>query len=93
MLAIGRALMSDPELLMLDEPSMGLAPNLVKMIFELIVRINKMGTTIFLIEQNANMALKIADRAYVLETGKIKLEGNAKELLTNDEVRKAYLGV
>lgn len=92
MLAIGRALMSKPKLLLLDEPSMGLAPNLVEMIFELIVRINKAGTTILLIEQNANMALQIADRGYVLETGKVTLSDDAKVLQANDDVRKAYLG-
>ncbi|MDP3386322.1 MAG: ABC transporter ATP-binding protein [Eubacteriales bacterium] len=92
MLAIGRALMSDPKLLLLDEPSLGLAPNLVLMIFKLIADINKQGVTILLIEQNANMALSIADRAYVLETGTIVLSGDAKELSKNDAVRKAYLG-
>ncbi len=92
MLAIGRSLMSNPKLLMLDEPSMGLAPNLVAMIFELIQDINKQGVTILLVEQNANMALKIANRGYVLETGNIKLHGDAKDLMSNDEVRKAYLG-
>lgn len=92
MLAIGRALMSKPKLLLLDEPSMGLAPNLVDLIFELIVRINKAGTTILLIEQNANMALQIADRGYVLETGKVTLSDDAKVLQANDDVRKAYLG-
>lgn len=92
MLAIGRAMMSRPRLLLLDEPSMGLAPNLVEMIFELIQTINKRGTTILLIEQNANMALQIADRGYVLETGKVTLSDDAKVLQANDEVRKAYLG-
>lgn len=92
MLAIGRAMMSRPRLLLLDEPSMGLAPNLVEMIFELIQTINQRGTTILLIEQNANMALQIADRGYVLETGKVTLSDNAKVLQANDEVRKAYLG-
>jgi branched-chain amino acid transport system ATP-binding protein len=92
MLAIGRALMSDPKVLLLDEPSLGLAPNLVLMIFKLIADINKQGVTILLIEQNANMALSIADRAYVLETGTIVLSGNAKELSKNDAVRRAYLG-
>ena len=92
MLAIGRSLMSNPKLLMLDEPSMGLAPNLTAMIFRLIRDINKQGVTILLVEQNANMALKIANRGYVLETGNIKLQGTAEELLGNDEVRKAYLG-
>ncbi|MDD4075297.1 MAG: ABC transporter ATP-binding protein [Eubacteriales bacterium] len=92
MLAVGRAIMSEPELLMLDEPSMGLAPNLVDFIFEIIVDINKQGTSILLVEQNANMALKIADRGYVLTTGSIVMEGSGKELLENPEIRKAYLG-
>ena len=92
MLAMGRALMSHPDLLMLDEPSMGLSPILVQEIFTIIQEINKAGTTILLVEQNAHMALSIADRAYVLETGHIVMEGAAKELLTNDDVRKAYLG-
>ena len=92
MLAIGRALMSSPELLLLDEPSMGLAPNLVLMIFDLIKSINEQGTTILLIEQNANMALSIANRAYVLETGNIALSGDARELANDRRVKKAYLG-
>ena len=92
MLAIGRALMSSPKILLLDEPSMGLAPNLVQEAFELIVSINKQGTTILLIEQNASKALKIADRAYVLETGTISLSGDAQVLRKDDRVRKAYLG-
>lgn len=92
MLAIGRALMSRPELLLLDEPSMGLAPIVVKGIFEIIKEINKGGTTILLVEQNANMALSIAQRAYVLETGNIVTSGVADELLNNDEIKKAYLG-
>lgn len=92
MLAIGRAMMNNPKLLMLDEPSLGLAPNLVVIIFKLLMRIRDIGVTILLIEQNANMALKIADRGYVLETGRVKLADDAKTLLTNDEVRKAYLG-
>lgn len=92
MLAMGRALMSDPKLLMLDEPSMGLAPILVEQIFEIIKNLHEAGTTILLVEQNAQMALSIADRAYVLETGKISLSGPADELLHNDNVRKAYLG-
>lgn len=92
MLAMGRALMSKPKLLMLDEPSMGLAPILVEQIFEIIKKLNEAGTTILLVEQNAQMALSIADRAYVLETGKISLSGPASELLHNDSVRKAYLG-
>jgi branched-chain amino acid transport system ATP-binding protein len=92
MLAMGRALMSRPRLLLLDEPSMGLAPMLVEKIFEIIQEINKTGTTIMLVEQNANMALSIAHRAYVLETGEVVLEGPAAELAANPEVRKAYLG-
>ncbi|ADR18605.1 ABC transporter ATP-binding protein [Calditerrivibrio nitroreducens] len=92
MFAIGRALMSDPVLLLLDEPSLGLAPIVVQNIFKIIQDINKKGTTILLVEQNAHMALSIAHRGYVLETGKITLEDNAKNLLSNDEVRKAYLG-
>lgn len=92
MLAMGRALMSDPELLMLDEPSMGLAPILVDQIFEIIKNLNKAGTTILLVEQNAQMALSVADRAYVIETGKISLTGTGEELAKSDEVRKAYLG-
>ena len=92
MLAIGRALMSEPKLLLLDEPSMGLAPNLVLMIFDLIESINKQGTTILLIEQNANMALSIANRAYVLETGNIAIEGPASELARDPRVKSAYLG-
>ena len=92
MLAMGRALMSRPRLLLLDEPSMGLAPLLIKEIFSIIVDINKAGTTILLVEQNANMALSIANRAYVLETGRITLSGGAKDLAASEEVRKAYLG-
>jgi branched-chain amino acid transport system ATP-binding protein len=92
MLAMGRALMSNPRLLLLDEPSMGLAPMLVEKIFEIVVEINKSGTTIMLVEQNASMALSIAHRAYVLETGEVVLSGDAKELAENPEVRKAYLG-
>ena len=92
MLAIGRALMSEPRLLLLDEPSMGLAPNLVLMIFDLIESIKRQGTTILLIEQNANMALSVANRAYVLETGTIAIEGEARQLLQDDRVRSAYLG-
>jgi len=92
MLAMGRALMSKPRLLLLDEPSMGLAPILVREIFDIIKEINNDGTTILLVEQNANMALSIADKAYVLETGRITLSGTAKELAASDEVRKAYLG-
>ena len=92
MLAMGRALMSRPRLLLLDEPSMGLAPLLIKEIFSIIVDINKAGTTILLVEQNANMALSIANRAYVLETGRITLSDSAKDLAASEEVRKAYLG-
>ena len=92
MLAIGRGLMSQPRLLLLDEPSMGLAPLLVKEIFSIIKEINASGTTILLVEQNANMALSIAHQAYVLETGRITLAGSAKELMESEEVRKAYLG-
>lgn len=92
MLAIGRALMNRPEMLILDEPSMGLAPLIVKDIFDTIVEINKTGTTILLVEQNANMALAIANRAYVLETGKIVQSGDAKVLLNDDSIKKAYLG-
>jgi branched-chain amino acid transport system ATP-binding protein len=92
MLAVGRALMGSPKLLLLDEPSMGLAPVLVEMIFETIEKINKQGTTILLVEQNALAALNVADRAYVLESGSIKMSGKAKDLISNDEVTKAYLG-
>ena len=92
MLAMGRALMSKPKLLLLDEPSMGLAPLFVKEIFSIIVDINKSGTTVLLVEQNASMALSIANRAYVLETGRIVLSGDAKKLAASEEVRKAYLG-
>ncbi len=92
MLAMGRALMSRPKLLLLDEPSMGLAPILVDEIFEIIKRINADGTTILLVEQNAFKALSIADRAYVLETGEIKKSGNAADLLNDDSVKNAYLG-
>ena len=92
MLAMARALMSRPRLLMLDEPSMGLAPILVEQIFEIIRELNRAGTTSLLVEQNAQMALSVADRAYVMETGRITMEGNARELLHDDNVRKAYLG-
>lgn len=92
MLAMGRALMAKPKLLLLDEPSMGLAPLIVKQIFDIIQEVNKEGTTVLLVEQNAHMALSIADRAYVLETGKIVLSGTAKELQESDEVKAAYLG-
>ncbi|MEG2018169.1 MAG: ABC transporter ATP-binding protein [Clostridium sp.] len=92
MLAVGRALMSRPELLMMDEPSLGLAPLIVKDIFSIIKEINKKEVTILLIEQNANLALKIADYGYVLETGTIAMEGPGKELLSNEDIKKAYLG-
>ena len=92
MLAMGRSLMIDPQLLMLDEPSMGLAPILVDQIFEIIQNLNKAGTTILLVEQNAQMALSVADRAYVIETGRITLEGTGKELARSEKVKKAYLG-
>jgi branched-chain amino acid transport system ATP-binding protein len=92
MLAMGRALMTRPKLILLDEPSMGLAPLLVDEIFDMIQTINNEGTTVLLVEQNANKALHIANRAYVLETGVIKLEGNARELMENPEVQEAYLG-
>ena len=92
MLAIARALMARPRLLLLDEPSMGLSPVLVETIFRTIIEINRSGTTILLVEQNAAMALQIADRGYVLETGSVALEGTGKELLTNERVRKTYLG-
>lgn len=92
MLAMGRALMSQPKLLLLDEPSMGLAPIFIQEIFDIIQDIQKQGTTVLLIEQNAHMALSISDRGYVLETGSIVLSGTGQELLTSEEVRKAYLG-
>lgn len=92
MLAIGRALMSRPEILLLDEPSMGLAPLIVKDIFSIIKDINKAGTTILLVEQNANMSLQISNRAYVIRNGVIEIEGKAEELLNNDEIKSAYLG-
>ena len=92
MLAIGRALMSRPKLLMLDAPSMGLAPILVEQIFEIIQSLHKSGTTILLVEQNAQMALSVADRAYVMETGAISLSGTGRELAESDQVKKAYLG-
>ncbi|MDD3023086.1 MAG: ABC transporter ATP-binding protein [Syntrophomonadaceae bacterium] len=92
MLAIGRALMARPELLLMDEPSMGLAPLLVKEIFEIIKDINSRGTTILLVEQNAHMALSVADRAYVIETGEIVLAGKAADLMNSDDVKRAYLG-
>ena len=92
MLAIGRALMGRPKLLLLDEPSMGLAPKIVINIFNIISEINQAGTTILLVEQNARMALSIADKGFVIETGNIVLEDTAKNLLSNEEVKKAYLG-
>ena len=92
MLAMSRALMSKPRLMMLDEPSMGLAPILVDQIFDIIRELHKAGTTILLVEQNASKALEIADRAYVLETGTLTLSGTGAELASSDEVRKAYLG-
>lgn len=92
MLAMGRALMSRPKIILMDEPSMGLSPILVEEIFDIIKSISKSGTTVLLVEQNAKKALAIADRAYVLETGKIVLEGDAKELMNNESVKKAYLG-
>ncbi len=92
MLAMGRALMSRPKLIMMDEPSMGLAPILVEQIFDIIRDLHKAGTTILLVEQNAEMALRIADRAYVLESGRIKLSGTGAELAQSDEIKKAYLG-
>ncbi|MBR7190410.1 MAG: ABC transporter ATP-binding protein [Oscillospiraceae bacterium] len=92
MLAVGRALMARPKLIMMDEPSLGLAPLVVRDIFSIIHQINRQGVTILLIEQNANMALKVADKAYVMETGRITMSGTGRELLDNDAVRAAYLG-
>ncbi|WP_066071770.1 ABC transporter ATP-binding protein [Neobacillus soli] len=92
MLAMGRAIMAKPKLLLLDEPSMGLAPLMVKQIFNIIEQINKDGTTVLLVEQNANMALSIANRAYVIETGRIEISGTAAELQASEEIKKAYLG-
>lgn len=92
MLAMGRALLSNPDLLLLDEPSMGLAPLFIKEIFRIIEEVNERGTTVLLVEQNANVALGISDRGYVIETGKIVAEGSGKELLDSDEIQKAYLG-
>ena len=92
MLAMGRALMSKPKLIVMDEPSMGLSPIFVNEIFDIIKEVRKTGTTVLLVEQNAKKALEIADRAYVLETGKIALSGDAKELMNDDAVKKAYLG-
>ena len=93
MLAIGRALLARPRLLLLDEPSLGLAPQLVQTIFKIIREINASGTTIFLVEQNAHMALRVAHRAYVLEVGAVVMQGDAKQLAASDEVKKAYLGI
>jgi len=93
MLAIGRALLARPRLLLLDEPSLGLAPQLVQTIFRIIREINASGTTIFLVEQNAHMALQVAHRAYVLEVGSVVMQGDAKQLAASDEVKKAYLGI
>lgn len=92
MLAMGRALMSHPKIILMDEPSMGLSPIYVNEIFDIIKEINASGTTVLLVEQNAKKALSIANRAYVLETGNIVLEGDAKELMNDDSVKKAYLG-
>lgn len=92
MLAMGRAIMAKPKLLLLDEPSMGLAPLMVKTIFQIIEKINQDGTTILLVEQNANMALSVADRAYVIETGRVEISGTAAELQASEEIKKAYLG-
>lgn len=93
MLAVGRALMASPEIIMMDEPSLGLAPIVVKEIFEIIKKINKQGTTVLLVEQNANMALRIADYGYVIENGEVTVHGTGEELLKNENVRKAYLGM
>ena len=92
MLAIGRAIMSKPKLLLLDEPSMGLAPIIVDQVFDTVVEINKSGTTVLLVEQNANQALRIAKRGYVIETGEVVLEDRADALMRNPQVREAYLG-
>ncbi|HYH62660.1 MAG TPA: ATP-binding cassette domain-containing protein, partial [Solirubrobacterales bacterium] len=92
MCAIGRALMARPKLLLLDEPSMGLAPIFVERIFETVIEVNKQGTPVLLVEQNALMALDVAQRGYVMETGRIALQGSAAELKTNEQVRKTYLG-
>jgi branched-chain amino acid transport system ATP-binding protein len=92
MLAMGRALMSKPRIILMDEPSMGLSPIMVNEIFDIIRAVSESGTTVLLVEQNAKKALSIADRAYVLETGKIVLSGDAKELLEDDSIKKAYLG-
>ena len=93
MLAIGRAMMSRPKIMLMDEPSMGLSPLLVGEIFEIIQELNRSGMTILLVEQNAKMALSIADRAYVLETGHVVMNGQAKDMLGDDQVRRAYLGM
>jgi len=93
MLAICRALMARPRLLLLDEPSLGLAPIIIRQIFDIILQVNEGGTTVFLVEQNANQALKLADRGYVMETGRIAMQGSGKSLLANEDVRKAYLGM
>ena len=93
MLAIGRALLARPRLMLLDEPSLGLAPQLVQTIFRIIREINASGTTIFLVEQNAHMALQVAHRAYVLEVGNVVMQGDARQLAASDEVKKAYLGI
>ncbi len=93
MLAISRALMARPRLLLLDEPSLGLAPIIIKQIFDIIRKVNEEGTTVFLVEQNAHQALKVADRGYVMETGRITLQDDGEKLLANEKVRKAYLGV
>ena len=92
MLAMGRALMSKPKLILMDEPSMGLSPIFVNEIFDMIVKLHEEGVTILLVEQNANKALRIANRAYVLETGEIRMEGQAGDLLTDPRIKKAYLG-
>lgn len=92
MLAVGRAMMGSPSIILMDEPSMGLSPLLVKEIFHIIKEVHKQGISVLLVEQNAKMALAIADRAYVLETGKITLSGTGRELLNNEKVKKAYLG-
>ena len=93
MLAISRALMARPRLLLLDEPSLGLAPIIIRQIFDIIRQVNDKGTTVFLVEQNANQALKLANRGYVMETGRIAMQGSGESLLTNEDVRKAYLGM
>ncbi len=92
MLAVGRALMANPSIIMMDEPSLGLAPIVVQDIFKIIKKVNKAGTTVLLVEQNANMALRIADYAYVIENGRVTMQGSGKELLSNEDVKKAYLG-